>query len=79
MIIENAFGYLKNKFPRVHLKLQVKSVIKAICIIDACMRLCNFIIDMEKPKEQFEPTDVSELDIIGSTKRNQIRRMLADE
>ena len=64
----------------MHSQLQVKSVLKAICVTDACMRLCNFIIDMEQqPKEQFEPCDFSGLDRVGDNRRNYIRRMLADE
>ena len=76
MVIENAFGLLKNKFARIHTMLNVKSALKAICIIEGCIRLHNFIIDNEAVMEQFEPMEKRLLSCNGTQRRYQIKDIL---
>lgn len=77
MIVENAFGLLKNKFPRVHRLLEIRDHKRAIMIIISTMLLHNFIIDNQSPKDTF-------IDIVPATvlpsepiaKRNAIMNIL---
>lgn len=43
MVVENCLGDLKNKYPRVHSMLQVRSIDRAILIVRACIHLLNFL------------------------------------
>lgn len=47
MVVENAFGILKMKFPRVQSKLMTQRWSKAVLIVLSCMQLHNFIQRLE--------------------------------
>jgi hypothetical protein len=82
MVIENCFGLLKNKFPRIHNMLQVRSIQQAVLVIRACIHLHNYIIDNQI--ELFEAgTDRplnGEIDLPagGKAKRDRITAILTN-
>jgi len=47
MVVENCFGIMKMKFPRVQSKLLVHSWNRAVAIVMCCMQLHNFIQRLE--------------------------------
>lgn len=82
MIIENCIGNLKNKFPRVHSMLHVRSNKRAVMIIRSCVHLLNFIIDNEIQSRGILPHNVEGRDTVelpadGKGKRDTICNFLS--
>ena len=86
MIIENAFGLLKNKFPRVHSQLNVRSPERAGMIIETCMHLQNFILNQQsggdspqRTQQLGEAGPPAALPSQANEKRDFIRGLLSNQ
>lgn len=61
MVVENAFGILKMKFPRVQSKLMTQRWSKAVLIVLSCLQLHNLIQRLEHPEidlADYQPVDL---------------------
>lgn len=78
MIVENAFGLLKNKFPRIHRLLEIKDHQRAVMIIISAILLHNFIIDNEAVLNSFvEIVPATTLSCDPFDQRNAIMNLLS--
>lgn len=80
MVVEHAFGLLKNKFPRVHSTLQVRTWDRAVNIILACMILHNFILDAENDKNNHDVGLIEEIELpMDKDERRQVVSGILEE
>ena len=77
MVVEHAFGLLKNKFRRIHSTLKVSSWKRAVAIIRSCIHLHNFILD-NKQSETDSAVQLAGLELPsdGKQKRDTIATMI---
>lgn len=81
MVVEHAFGLLKNKFPRIHYPLQVLSWKRAVHIITACMLLHNFILRTETDDtlDVLPTATTTELPVEKEARRDRICALLQNQ